>query len=90
MSLITFPFCHTDTRGTTYWHHNGVLHREDGPAVEYENGDKFWYFNGRGHRLDGPAIEFEDGQQSYYVYGVRYMDELTYWLAVTEWKKKNG
>ena len=27
------------------WYLNGLLHREDGPAVEYANGDKEWYLN---------------------------------------------
>lgn len=35
-----------------------ILHREDGPAIEYHNGDKIWYLNGVRHREDGPAIEF--------------------------------
>jgi antitoxin component YwqK of YwqJK toxin-antitoxin module len=35
---------------------NGKLHREDGPAVEYENGDKYWYIDGELHREDGPAV----------------------------------
>jgi hypothetical protein len=26
----------------------GELHCEDGPAVEYANGDKDWYLNGKG------------------------------------------
>jgi len=25
---------------------NGKLHREDGPAIEFANGDKSWYLNG--------------------------------------------
>ena len=24
---------------------NGKLHREDGPAIEYADGNKFWYLN---------------------------------------------
>ena len=32
------------------------LHREDGPAVIADNGDKEWWINGKLHRLDGPAI----------------------------------
>lgn len=24
-----------------------VLHREDGPAAEWDNGDSYWYINGR-------------------------------------------
>ena len=32
--------------GDKEWHVNGLLHREDGPAIEYENGDKGWYLRG--------------------------------------------
>ena len=37
------------------WRINGKFHREDGPAIEWSNGDKEWYLNGRRHREDGPA-----------------------------------
>jgi hypothetical protein len=33
-----------------------ILHREDGPAIEYETGLKEWFFNGERHRDDGPAM----------------------------------
>ena len=29
------------------WYLNGELHRTDGPAVEYADGDKYWYLNGK-------------------------------------------
>ena len=50
---------------------NGVheLHRVDGPAVEYANGDKEWHQNGQQHRLDGPAIEYKDGHKVWYQNG---------------------
>jgi len=33
--------------GTKEWKlPNGIWHREDGPAIEYSNGDKSWYING--------------------------------------------
>jgi hypothetical protein len=31
----------------TKWYLNGQLHREDGPAVEYTDGDKSWFLNGQ-------------------------------------------
>jgi hypothetical protein len=34
-----------DDNGTT-WCLDGLLHREDGPAVELSNGRKAWYLNG--------------------------------------------
>lgn len=33
------------------------FHREDGPAIELEDGSKEWFRNGRRHRDDGPAVE---------------------------------
>jgi hypothetical protein len=53
----------------TEWFHNGKLHREDGPALEYDNGDKFWYINGKLHRQDGPACEYADGGKCWYLNG---------------------
>ena len=44
--------------GDKHWYKDGVLHREDGPAIEMTNGDKYWYINGMLHREDGPAVEY--------------------------------
>jgi len=49
-----------------------ILHRLDGPAIEYANGTKGWYIDGKCHRLDGPAIEYPDGSKSWYVDGKRH------------------
>ena len=50
-----------------YTNSKGQLHREDGPAIEYANGDKEWYLNGQRHRLDGPAIEYADGDKMWFL-----------------------
>ena len=65
-------FIHVDSNGTKRYysdreHEN--RHREDGPAVEYENGDKGWYINGKLHREDGPAVEWADGTKSWWFDG---------------------
>lgn len=52
-----------------YWHKDGELHRLDGPAVEYTNGDKSWYVDGKLHRVDGPAIDSFCGTKFWYLYG---------------------
>ena len=31
----------------TLWFKNGSLHRTDGPAVEFKDGEKFWFLNGK-------------------------------------------
>jgi hypothetical protein len=41
-----------------YYNENGYLHREDGPAIEYNDGRKLYYINGKRHRTDGPACEY--------------------------------
>lgn len=48
-----------------------ILHREDGPAVEWYDGAKDWYINGQLHREDGPAIEYANGTKSYWINGDR-------------------
>lgn len=59
--------------------HGGVLHRPDGPAVEWEPstdpatgkllGFKAYHLNGRTHRTDGPAVEYYDGTHEYWYQG---------------------
>lgn len=44
----------------------GRLHREDGPAVEAEDGRKEWYHDGKRHRSGGPAVEWASGEQYWY------------------------
>ena len=39
------PKCKVDGWGTKRWFLNGKFHREDGPAVEYADGDKQWYLH---------------------------------------------
>ena len=48
----------TDAYGTKRWRKDGKLHREDGPAVEWDNGSEEWYINDIRHRLDGPAVTY--------------------------------
>jgi hypothetical protein len=58
--------------GTRTWYKNGELHRTDGPAIIYANGDKFWFQNGELHRTDGAAIEYADGDKYWYQNGDRH------------------
>jgi hypothetical protein len=47
----------------------GEYHREDGPAIECNNGDKFWYINGKLHRDDGPAIKLNNARKTWCING---------------------
>lgn len=33
--------------GTCYWYKHGQIHRENGPAIQFANGDQRWYKNGK-------------------------------------------
>ena len=55
--------------GCVEWYKDGKLHREDGPAVEWEDGSKEWLIEGKLHRLDGPAMEDVDGYKAWFVNG---------------------
>ena len=46
-----------------------VIHRLDGPAMEYADGSKSWYVNGQLHRLYGPPVEYADGTKRWFVSG---------------------
>ena len=55
--------------GNYLWYKDGILHREDGPAIVYAVGTKYWFINGKLHRVDGPAIEWTDGTKMWYLDG---------------------
>jgi hypothetical protein len=60
-----------DKFGSKFWtKKGGILHRLDGPAIEYFYGTKQWYQHGALHRLDGPAAEYADGSKEWYQNGV--------------------
>ena len=55
-----------------YYNIAGQLHRTDGPAVEWVNGEHRWYQSGLLHRDDGPAVEWADGSKSWWQNGQRH------------------
>ena len=61
--------------GTKLWYLNGRCHRENGPAIEYANGNKWWFLNDILHREDGPAIEFANGDRLWYLSGQPHTED---------------
>ena len=70
-----------DDEGYPIWK---KLHRDDGPAAEYSNGNKYWYVMGKPHRTDGPAIEVVDGPDQWWVDGKRLTEP-----AFDRWHSRN-
>ena len=61
-----------DKFGTKRYYVNNILHRENGPAVVYVNGDTGWFKNGNLHREDGPAVEYTNGAKFWYLNNIFY------------------
>lgn len=82
------PYIVKDSDGTTSYYKDSkhtILHRLDGPAVEWYTGTKYWYVNNKQHRLDGPAVERKNGTKEWWVDNERhrldgpaYIDRLDY------------
>ena len=65
----------TDKNGTKSHYKNGQLHREDGPAYIWADGEQEWYINGQRHREDGPARIRADGTQEWYINNQRHRED---------------
>ena len=73
-----------DKWGTRYYCNSaGLLHRLDGPAIEYPSGRREWYQNGLLHRTDGPAVEWARGNKDWFING-KILTEAEFKEAVKE------
>jgi hypothetical protein len=99
---MTPQYIYINEFGSKYYYKDKemtILHREDGPAIEYTDGYKSWYLNGNLHREDGPAIEWSSGGKSWYLNGnlhredgpaVEYADgDKEWWLEGREYTEEN-
>jgi hypothetical protein len=78
------------SNGNKSWWLDGLLHREDGPAMEDADGYKSWYLNGECHREDGPAIEWDKlGQKEWYLNNKRYSSHDEWFKALTSEQQYN-
>jgi hypothetical protein len=92
--------CEINECGNKRWYNeNGMLHRTDGPAVEFADGSKWWCVNGMIHRIDGPAIEDAIGYKEWWVDGklhrtdgpaVEYADGYKEWWVNGELHRIDG
>jgi hypothetical protein len=82
-------YIETDKCGTLYYSNRGMteLHREDGPAVDYD-GLKEWWINGKLHREDGPAVEDTDDHTEWWIDGKLHREDgpaIEYATGHKEW-----
>lgn len=56
-----------DEHGSRRWYDAiGRPHRQDGPAVERDDGYQEWRWCGRRHRSDGPAVIYSGGGEEWW------------------------
>lgn len=58
-----------------YYDDEGRLHREDGPAIVFNNGGERWFRHGHLHREDGPAVVEPDGYMVWYQNDLRHRED---------------
>lgn len=76
-----------DTDGVKYYK-NSELHRDDGPAIENNDGSVGWFQKGQFHREDGPAILGKDMKEVYALKDKLYHDTNKWAEAVLELQGK--
>ena len=77
-----------DSNGNITYRKNGVLHRDDGPAVEKPNIAEEWFRDGLRHREDGPAVEWQSGTKEWFRDGLRHREDgpaIEYPNRLPEW-----
>ncbi len=68
--MTKFGFDYYISAKSTRWTRNGKLHRADGPAIMWTDGDCEYYINDERHRTDGPATIWKTiGCVVYYIRG---------------------
>jgi len=78
-----------DSSKTKRWRNkSGKLHRLDGPAVEYDSGNKEWFKNEKLHRLDVPAIIYTNGYKEWWINGAKYKTKESYFDALSDEAKE--
>ncbi len=61
--------------GVEWCNYEGSRHRENGPAVITNSGDKAWFINGKLHREDGPAVIYKNGPTEWYLKSIKYSEK---------------
>ena len=65
--MLATKYYYKDGSVLEHYYDDKILHRVDGPAVEWSNGYKAWRVDGKLHRIDGPAVEFADGGKFWHI-----------------------
>ena len=67
---LRYIFTEYENGTKEYYDTQNRLHKEDGPAVFYSNGDEEWWHWGIRHRANGPAVIY--GNKQYWFMNGRF------------------
>lgn len=73
-----------DQAGSEIWHRvdqPDIIHREDGPAIIWDDGSKFWYYDGVNHNENGPSAIYRTGKVYWHYHGMHL--EFDEWCVTT-------
>ena len=73
------PYCHVEA-GVTIWFVDGQIHKQDGPAMIFPDGDKVWFDHDKKHRIDGPAFIGNNGKHEWWINEVHITEEVNQWM----------
>jgi hypothetical protein len=59
-----FTGCRTDKTGNQQHYRNGEPHREDGPAVIWQDGTQEWYLSGKEVRMEA-VLDTPEKREAY-------------------------
>ncbi|WP_175789425.1 hypothetical protein [Burkholderia cenocepacia] len=73
------------------YYFNNILHRENGPAIEFYDGQKSWLLNGLRHRENGPALEGLNGSAMWFLNNLLHREDGPAWDCKNDngsWEKR--
>jgi hypothetical protein len=74
LDIIAMEAVIIEAHGRTAWLRYGREHREDGPAVIYDDGHTEWYRDGNLHREGGPAVYGSGRAEEWWIDGEPHRD----------------
>lgn len=74
---------------TCWYNDEGDPHREDGPAMIWNDGQLWWCINDTFHRTDGPAIYCPNKPGRWFINGNEFSTKEQWFAELTHEQKDN-
>lgn len=54
-----------DSDGIEFWYKNNLIHKDNGPAIIWPEGNEQWHKNGKRRRTNGPVMIYPNGKEEW-------------------------